>query len=132
MGHNHKIERVARPVLKQSAFGEIRKRMIADPNSDLHAELLGEILRRSNDPSHLKEKVKLNQDRGRNQQIVFVEGVERRGADTGKIILTKPNHDMGVEVCNHRSDQSSIHSDSIAASGSLLACSMSTPSATTG
>ena len=55
--------------------------MVTDLDADLHPKLFGQILRCSDDPLDLVEKVELDQNGRLDQQIVFVHGVERRSAD---------------------------------------------------
>ena len=118
--NDHEIERVARPGFEQGGFGEIGKRAPADLNSDLHAQLFGEILGRPDDAAGPEEKIQFEQNGRRDQKIVLVNGVESVVAEFSELTLTEPNHDVGVHVGDQRSDQS------------LLASSRSTPLARTG
>lgn len=85
---DHQIERVSRPRFKQRRFREVGEGVIADFDSQLCTQLLCQIQRRSDNPACLLQILQFDQNSGRDQKIVFVDGIERPLAQVFNLVFT--------------------------------------------
>jgi len=108
-----------------------RERVVTDSQPDLGFELVQEGLRWLDDSLDLVQVLEFQEDHRRYQEFRLLDGSSRFGGELVQLPLAEPNHNLGVQITDHSSDQSLSHSDSISLSKSWLARSKSVCAATT-